>query len=339
MAAEAPPAAIAVVDSSKSTDAKEVRNPNRAFVHAVTWQDYKPYLDRLEAGVHKLIDTVFVYDGDHERIQQKRAKDHAGTTKQFRNFHNDKDQVELCSEHIWNPLHVEILTDILLSRKKNSNTKSSESKSPSMDLRAGDIVDMQFTSERGIGIFFFDGTKVILPGDENSDYYRLPEVFTIPTYRPDYWDDGDFVRFSVSGAFTFELDKFPKELKDAPTLMFPTGGNECISMIPFVINGKSWYIILLSDDADVDISKLSANHSFWTDGHCFGLDEVLREVDDAHWTAMLDSSGIRDLTNENTIVIRVTDEQTNNVKSESEDDEEEPAKRTRVESNTAASFE
>lgn len=142
-----------------------------------------------------------------------------------------------------------------------------------MDVKRGDVIQLAFIGYRSYGKFFYDGTKVIPPTEEDSDYYALPEEFTVPTeFSLNYWDDIDFIQYSQHGAFCFDTVLF--NLLDIGTFKRLEVKYEELTILHTtfdVPNKGRWNIVIITEDGDRTGDALDR---FMDDGQCFSLDII-----------------------------------------------------------------
>jgi hypothetical protein len=217
------------------------RRPDRAFVHVVTWSEYRPHLHELApAGVSRgtierlsLIDEVDPTDG---------SRFDASWEEPFQD-----DDV--------NATHAAIVQRILVARVKDAKD--------AVELKRGDAIRLQFVGYRCYGTFFWNGEAVVPPFSEESDYYALPPEFKVPDFPLDYWDDVNFVEYSHCGPFCFDTSLLPSA---ADTLLTSLTGNRYCAgrYLPLSVDGRPWHLILLcerdgDDDDDDDDSDGSSD--------------------------------------------------------------------------------
>ncbi len=166
----------------------KMRSPAHAFLHIVSWDEFRPFLSELDAvGI------------DCSGIKNE---------PQFR---EDGGMIDCSWEALAqqvSPVTASILQRILVAR--------------GADPRRGDAIRMQFVSYRCYGVYFYDGKQVILPEDEPSDYFRVPSEFKVPTEFPiDYWEHTTFTGYSHTGDICFDVAiiKDMSELKPVKTMM------------------------------------------------------------------------------------------------------------------------
>jgi hypothetical protein len=238
------------------------RDSKRAFLHVVTWAEFKPYLDEYE--------TVLLKRNAERKLEKSekpasRALEAKHIKDQFNEYRTMKDEdVETSHDDVFvglntNQDQADILTKILVSRKPTMN-----------NLQRGDAVRYAFMGYRCYGVFFYDGAKVIPPEDEDSDYYGVPSTFKVPTEFPvDYWNDIGFVRWSHCGDFCFDMNAIPPSV-DGKIELKPLTTNEHAELsyaeFKIVDDGKTWYILV---EHDGDSTADSVLEKFLTTKRCF----------------------------------------------------------------------
>lgn len=228
-------------------EAKE-RDPTKAFLHIVSWMEFRPFLDELAAAGTKI--------GDLKTQDQ---------------YYPDGSMIDLSWDEVGqntDELHASILNRILVARKA--------------DLRRGDAIRMQFVSYRCYGTYFYDGTKVILPEEENSDYYHVPSTFKVPTEFPmDYWDDCCFLGYSGAGDVCFDVASIAsiseaKEVKIVRTAYSwqtkPQTELELVAMVATMeCKSGTWHLFIsIVDDSDYE-ERLS---TFKDTGLCWDAERL-----------------------------------------------------------------
>lgn len=144
----------------------KVRLQNRAFLHIISWSEFKPYLPLL--AIHGI--------NCKHLMNKEEGEDN------FLDF--SWENISAASDTI-----AKAMTMIMAVRQAKWNESSDEKKELIPGLKRGDCVHLQFIGYRCYGTYFWDGTKVIPPEDEDSDYYRVPSEFKIPTQFPlDCWN-------------------------------------------------------------------------------------------------------------------------------------------------------
>jgi hypothetical protein len=159
------------------------REPFKSFLHIITWNEFYPYIPRLEQSQFN----------KEEKISYKNLLDEAEIRKANNQFF-DASFTELAYISYKDEEILRIIKDILVSRN--------------FTLIRGDTIRLQFIEYRCYGTFFYDGKNVIFPEKENSDYFGVPSTFLIPTEFPiDYWNDCNFIGFSQYGDFCFDTKR------------------------------------------------------------------------------------------------------------------------------------
>ena len=90
----------------------------------------------------------------------------------------------------------------------NILTKFFNSRNNEITPQRGDILYLSFVDYRQYGRFFYDGEKIIRPGNEcGSDYYNIPLQFKFPSeFSPDHWNKTGFLGYCTN-CLPFDVDK------------------------------------------------------------------------------------------------------------------------------------
>ena len=249
-------------------EAKE-RSPTHAFLHIVSWNEFKPYLDELADGEQKEVDKKRKEADDADARHDKKAASKIRQSisymekdvvelrelKTAEQFYDDGSMIDLSWDNGGiaqvNPLTADILHRILIARKA--------------DLRRGDAVRMQFVGYRCYGVYFFDGVKVILPEEENSDYYHVPSVFKVPTEFPlNYWDECTFTGYSHVGDVCFDVASITAITPILP-ISTPKYDNGDYTAYTIECTFGRWYLVVIhsGDDEEDKIAKFRSSGLCW----------------------------------------------------------------------------
>ncbi|CAH6418752.1 Hypothetical protein POVN_LOCUS473 [uncultured virus] len=242
------------------TEAKE-RVADKAFLHIVTWAEYKPHLAWLKERRPDLNLSV------EDEVDTPEAPFDASWS----------DVGFMCDEV------ATLLTTLLKVRY---------AKGQAPGLKRGDCVRVQFVRYRQYGIYFYDGTKVILPANEDSDYYAVPAEFKVPTeFSITYWDDTGFPGYAKQGDFCFDIKAVLGDEK-------PTFQLRCVheddnflvltNTVPY--KGKYHFFIQLEAGSkdengdpqpptpeEVDVQVKQVLERFLATGRCYNIDHLCVE--------------------------------------------------------------
>lgn len=211
------------------------RNPNKAFLHIVSWNEFKPYLCELVEAGEDMSDVEDLEQYNDDGSINDMSWDNIATTT--------------------NELRASILERILKKR--------------GADLKRGDAIRMQFVNYRCYGIYFYDGDKVILPADEDSDYYHLPHEFKVPTeFSMDYWEDFVFTGYSRVGDYCFDvkaIEDFSK-IRKVNMVEEKDGDKDFWIVYHFKIQEDPWNLILINGGQDESDKILQ---TFFENGLCY----------------------------------------------------------------------
>lgn len=254
-----------------------VRDPNKAFVHIISWKEFEPHLEKLN--LKPSVCSELRQEAKEIALEQERVNKLLSVHGSFEEsmdmgdstltvFYNTNDPPMVVDFSLRDEF-MELNSKLLLLVHKLLLQRNA-------DLQRGDLVRLGFVRHRNFGSMFFDGTVLMeAEQDDYCDYYCVPSKFLVPTQFPlTYWEDcGDFLGWARGGDLCYDVTnaKFDS--------VYSMEEKECYLRILKDVQTNHYVVFLATNMKNLE----SGQERFYETGRCDALlncclDDSLKKI-------------------------------------------------------------